>query len=991
LRGEPHPTAAAQRRIAAESARPFDLARGPLIRALLLRLSDAEHTLLLTIHHIAADGWSLSVFCRELTALYNADVAGQPAPLAELPIQYVDFTVWQREGLQGAALERHLAYWREQLTGAPATLELPTDRRRPPVQGHQGAAHTVQLPLTLLTALHALSRRESSTLFMTLLAAFYVLLYRYSGQTDLVVGTAIANRTRPETDPLIGFFVNSLALRADLTGNPPFRELLGRVREVALGAYEHQDMPFEKLVAELRPGRSLSHAPLFQVIFALQNAAIPALALSGLDTHVEGVNNGTAKFDLDVSLTENEQGLRLLIEYNTDLFDAATITRLAGHYQTLLAGIVADPTQRIHALPLLTDAERGDLLADAPIPQSVFPPDRCVHELFAAQVARTPDAVALVYGAQQFTYQELEAQANRLAHYLRGLGVGPDVPVGLCLERGPELVVGLLAIWKAGGAFVPLDPGYPAERLGFMLTDCHAPVLLTHAPVLPALPAFGGTLVQLDADAAAWAAAPTTPPDGGATPANLAYIIYTSGTTGQPKGVLLQHGNLLHTLQASQAEFGFTAADVVACLAAFSFDIALFELFSPLLVGGTCLLVGREQVQDMAQLAALLPQVTALHGVPSLMRQLVNALADRPPAAPGGRQPPLRLVFTGGDAVPPDLLADLHAAFPAARLTVLYGPTETTIICARYLVPPGGAAPGQMIGRAFPGVQLRLYDAHRQLVPVGVPGEVYIGGGGVGRGYLDRPELTAEKFLTLDGHRFYRSGDLARRLPDGHLIFLGRSDNQVKIRGYRVELDEIEALLARHPAVGAAVAVAREDSPSDRRLVAYVVPRAGQAVLLPELRAFLARQLPDYMVPGAILILDSLPLTPHGKVDRRALPAPDYAQLALAQPFTAPRTPVEETLAAIWAGVLGLERVGVADNFFELGGHSLLATQVVSRVRAAFAVDLPLRALFEAPTVAGLALAILQHHAAEADPALLAELLAALDAEDARPPGEANS
>jgi amino acid adenylation domain-containing protein len=968
---------AAARKIAIEDARsPFDLARGPLLRVTLVQLEAERHILLLAMHHIASDAWSMGVFWHELGALYNATVHGQSADLPELPIQYVDFAVWQRQWLQDDVLERQLNYWTQQLAGAPATLDLPTDRPRPRVQRFYSATHTAELPFDLGQALDALARKQDSTPFMVLLAAFQTLLSRYSGQTNIVVGTAMANRTQIELESLIGFFVNTLVLRTHLEQSPTFRELLTRTREITLGAYEHQDLPFEKLVEALHPQRDLSYTPLVQVMFGLQNAPAVELEMTNLRARTEVVPLEGSSFDLALSITESAQGLAASFEYNTDLFDAATVARMAGHYRTLLESTVANTEARIAQLPMLTQSERAELLHDEIDVTDTSLPEQCVHELFELQAAETPNATALVFKDQSLSYQELNTRANQLAHRLRELGVGPEVRVALCLERSLDLVVGLLAILKAGGAFVPIEPNSPRERMAFLLADSQAPVLVTYSTILELLPAYSGATILLDSDQRTSSNAPTTTPVSGVMLNNLAYVIYTSGTTGQPKGVLVEHGNLIHTLRASQAEFRFTCADIMPCLASFAFDIALFELFSPLLVGGTCVVVAKEQVQDVVRLAELLPRVTALHVVPSLMRQLVTFLMSRSKTLSIEK---LRMVFTGGDAVPPDLLGDLQRVFSDAHLYVLYGPTEATIICARYRVLRDAPTQHQMIGRVFPSMRLRLYDAHQQLVPMGVRGEIYIGGASVSRGYLARPELTAEKFVTLDGERFYRTGDLARYRADLNLEFLGRNDTQVKIRGYRIELGEIESILVQHPAVRDAVVLAREDMPGDKRLVAYVVLRAANGIGRSELRTFLKQKLPEYMVPSAILFLAALPLSANGKVDRRALPVPEYDQLAAESEFVEPRTSLEETIATIWADILKLPRVGIHDNFFELGGHSLLATQVISRLRTSLGIELPLRTIFEAPTVEELAVAVLEYQLQNADHALVNQLFAELE------------
>jgi surfactin family lipopeptide synthetase A len=947
-----------QRNLAAEIQRPFDLSRDLLLRATLVRLREDEHALLLVLHHIAADGWSLAVLYRELATLYGAFAQGHTAALPALSIQYADYAVWQRQWLQGAVLEAHLAYWRQQLVDL-TPLELPTDRPRPAAQTFRGAHRTRILPPSLRAAIEALSRQTGGTLFMILLAAFQTLLARYTGQEDIVVGSPIAGRTRIETEDLIGFFINTLALRVDLSGNPPFRTLLGRVREVCLDAYAHQEMPFEKLVEELKPERTLSQSPLFQVMFVLQNASHTALALPDLTATPVEVESGTAKFDLTVFVTAIEEGLQTTVEYNTDLFDAATIARMAGHFQTLLAGIVADPDQRLAALPLLTDAERAQVAAwNATARED---PQACVHDGIAAQAARAPERVAVVGAGGSLTYRELEARAERLAGHLRSLGVGPDRLVGVCLERTPEMVVAVLAVLKAGGAYVPLDPAYPAARLAYMSEDAGLTVLISQRALVAAVPTRSVPLVLVDEPAATWghAAGPA------ASRENLAYVIYTSGSTGQPKGVPITHRALGNLLTSMAREPGFTATDTLLAVTTLSFDIAALELFLPLSTGGTVVVATRAQAVDGVELQALLATagVTVMQATPATWRLLLEA---------GWTGTPKLKILCGGEAVPRDLANRLLAR--AAEVWNVYGPTETTIWSSAGKVVPGEGAIS--IGRPIANTQMYVLDGHRNPLPAGVPGELYIGGTGLSPGYWNRPDLTAERFVadpfSADpGARLYRTGDRARWRPDGTIECLGRLDHQVKIRGFRIELGEIEAALARVDGVAQAVVVARDDTPGEKHLVAYVVPTIqplGPSVTAGDLpvdavplraatlRATLRVTLPEYMIPTSFVFLDALPRTPNGKVDRTALPAPG-AEVDQGTRYVAPRTPLEEGLARIWAEVLQVDQVGVHDNFFALGGHSLMATRVLSRMRQTLRIDLPLRQLFSCPTIAGLAVA----------------------------------
>ncbi|MET0396317.1 MAG: non-ribosomal peptide synthase/polyketide synthase, partial [Longimicrobiaceae bacterium] len=944
--------AEALRLAAAEALRPFDLARGPLLRAALLRLADDDHVLCLTLHHVVSDGWSRGVLVRELSALYAALARGEAPRLPELPVQYADYAVWQRAWLSGGALEEQIGWWKERLAGAPPLLEIPTDRPRAPGSSPAAASIGFRAAPGLPPRLREVARREGATLFMTLLAGWQALLGRWAGQDDVVVGSPVAGRDRRETEGLIGFFVNMLPLRADLSGDPTWRELLARVRRATLGAYDHQALPFERLVDELGVARSLAHAPVFQTVFTLDqdggDGGRPELG----DLAVASFGGGghVAKFDLDLVLADAGEELGGALVYRSALFEAATVARMAGHLAAVLDALAADPGMRLSEASLLGDAERAQLLAGARAEPASDPP-ACVHELFSAQAARTPGLVAVAGPGGTLRYAELERRSNRLAHHLRGRGAGPEVRVGICLERGVEMVVAVLGVLKAGGAYVPLDPAYPAARLAYTLADSGAALLVSESRLLASVPDFGGGRVLLDADREAIAGEPDGAPRSGADLRNAAYVVYTSGSTGLPKGVVVEHAGLANTLLGTRAGFAPAAGEVMPALASFAFDIWGFEVFGPLLSGGEVRLPPREAVLDVERLAGELAEADAVHAVPALMREL----AARVRAGPG-TLPRMRRVFVGGDAVPPDLLAEMREAFPAAGIRVLYGPTEASILAAASR-PETGSPGWRVVGRALPGVGLYVCDAAGSLLPAGVPGELWIGGAGVARGYLGRPGLTAERFVPdafggEPGARLYRTGDRVRRRADGELEFLGRIDQQVKVRGFRVEPGEVEAALRELPGVREAAVAAREDSVGEKRLVAYVVPAEGARPTAGELRARLQGRLPEHMVPGAFVLLEALPLTPTGKVDRRALPAP--AGPAAAE-HVSPRTPAEGVLAEIWGDVLGAERVGVDEDFFELGGHSLLATRVVSRVRAAFGVELPLRALFEAPTVGALA------------------------------------
>jgi amino acid adenylation domain-containing protein len=943
---------AAARELAHDDAlRPFDLSRGSLVRATLARLGDDSHLALFTLHHIISDGWSFGVLVRELAALYQSFAAGEPSPLAELPVQYADYAVWQRARLQGDELERLLTYWRAQLAGVPI-LELPTDNPRPATQGFRGKTQTFTLPRELRESLTDLGRSEGATLFMTLLAAFQTLLARYSGQEDVAVGTPIAGRQRLETENLIGFFVNTLVLRSDLSGDPSFRELLRRVREVTLGAYAHQDLPFERLVEELQPDRSMSRAPLFQVLFALQNAPSSSLVLPGLRLTSLPPDAATAKFDLTLIMHETESGLAGSLNYDADLFDDATAARLITHFERLLRGVAAEPDRSLSELSLLSPSERRQLLVEWNDTRSDYPRESGLHELFEAQAAERPDAVAIVHAAGQMTYGELNARANRLAHRLIKLGVGPEVVVGICAERGPELIVGLLGILKAGGAYLPLDPAHPRERLSFMLKETRARLLLTQQRLRAALPADGPPVISLDADRPAVARERADNPGVRVRADNLAYVTYTSGSTGRPKGVAVTQRGVARLVKRSDyAAFG--PEEVFLQFAPVAFDASTFEVWGSLLNGARLVLMppGTRTLAELGQ--TLRAQgVTTLWLTAGLFHLMTDEHAED---LRGVRQ-----LLAGGDVLSPAHVQKfLRAADPGSTLVNGYGPTEnTTFTCCHPMRAGAQFDQTVPIGRPVAQTQVYVLDADLQPVPVGVVGELYAGGDGLARGYVNRPQLTAERFIphpfgAEPGQRLYRTGDMARHLPDGALEFLGRRDGQVKVRGFRIEPGEVEAALRDCGGVREAVVVARAGEGGESYLAAYLLAEPQVAANVAGLRLILKERLPDYMIPASFVFLEEFPLTPRGKVDRRALPEPSRAKSEGAQ--SAPLDPVEEILAGIWAEVLRLEVVGREANFFELGGHSLLATQLISRARAAFGVELPLGRLFEEPTVAGLA------------------------------------
>lgn len=972
---------------AKEASRPFDLARGPLIRARVLRLGVEDHVLLLSMHHIISDGWSMGVLFRELAAFTESLFTDSEPALAPLPVQYADYAIWQREWLQGDVLDEQLRYWRNQLANTPV-LDLPTDRPRPAVQTYRGAEESLQVPQTLLERLKTLSRDSDVTLFMTLLAAFKVLLHRYTHQGDIVVGSPVAGRTEPEVEELIGFFVNTLALRTDVSGNPTFLDLLDRVRTVALDAYAYQDVPFEKLVDELDVERDTSYTPLFQVMFVLQNAPTAELNLPGISFNALPFEHREAKFDLTLAMTENENGLHALLEYNTDLFDAGTVRRMLTHFQQLLYGIVANPKQRISDVALLTDEERHTLLYGRHAGQGNYREDRCLHTLFAEQAARTPDAVAVIDEARTLTYAELDRRANKLAHRLQATGVEPETIVGLHVERSLDVVVGVLGILKAGGAYLPLDPVYPAKRLAYMLDDAEAALVVTQRQLVENLPtSYRETAICLDTDWEDIAQQPAHAPMSGTTTDNLAYVIYTSGSTGRPKGVAVDHQNVLRLFAATDDWYQFSEHDVWTLFHSYAFDFSVWELWGALLYGGRVVVVSQDVSRSPEIFYDLLrrEEVTVLNQTPSAFRQLMRVERERDMPADDLA---LRLIIFGGEALELNSLRPWyeHHGDTEPTLVNMYGITETTV---HVTYRPLGwqdvrAARGSVIGEPIPDLQVYILDDRLEPVPVGVPGEMYVGGAGVSRGYLNRPALTASRFLPdpfgdTPGARLYRTGDVARFLPDGDIEYLGRIDHQVQVRGFRIELGEIEAVLGEQPGVHGVVVTTHEGASDDVRLVAYVTVDEDRAPTEAGLRAAIQQQLPDYMVPARILTLDDFPLTANGKIDRRALAAPEAVAPDTERAYVAPRSPTERRLAGIWGEVLGIEQVGIHDDFFALGGHSLLATQVVARIRSAFDVDIPLHVLFESPTIAELVTVIVEQQAACTDDDVLAHELAQIE------------
>jgi amino acid adenylation domain-containing protein len=995
-----------RRHLKQEAQQPFDLENGPLLRCTLLKLSETEQILLFTTHHIISDGWSLEVLVREVAALYESFCQGQPSPLPALPIQYADFALWQRQWLQGEVLETQLSYWKQQLAGE-VVLELPADRTRPAVSSFQGERQSFTLSAGLTESLKTLSRQAETTLFMTLLAAFKALLYRYTSQSDLRVGTPVANRNRTEIEGLIGFFVNTLVLRTEVVGELSFLELLAQVRDVTLAAQDHQDIPFERLVEALQPERSTNHTPLFQVMFALQNAAQTPLALPGLTLTPLLIDSETAKFDLSLSVEEINDQLVCEFEYRTDLFDAGTITRMQGHFQTLLEGIITNPQQRLYELPVLTASERHQLLFDFNQTHLEIFPNFCIHQLFEAQVEKTPDHIAVVFENQHLTYRQLNEKANQLAHYLRSLGVKPEVVVGLCVERSLEMIVGILGILKAGGGYLPLDPAYPIERLSFMIEDANVLILLTQKHLLETLSIHPEKAICLDTDWEIIQQESSENPVNQTTSQNLVYVIYTSGSTGKPKGVMIEHHSLVNFTQAAGQNYEINAQDRILQFASISFDAAAEEIFPCLTQGATLVLRTQWMLNSIPTFLEKCQDwnITILDIPTALWHQITLELELENIPFPDS----IRLVIIGGEkALTERLKAWKNKIKTSIKLINTYGPTEATVVATFWEIPQDHksqlllnlTSAGLPIGRPITNTQTYILDHHLQPVPIGIPGELYVGGAGVARGYLNRPDLTSEKFisnpfledalLNKDGRvfntnhsitshlfdkptpsrdvpperlydvtsvthplphssRLYKTGDLVRYLPDGNIEYLGRIDHQVKIRGFRIELGEIEAVLNQHSNIKEVVVFPQQDPSKNQRIVAYIVPK-NKETNLGGYREFLQEKLPDYMIPSIFLQLEKIPLTVNGKVNLKALPTPDFTRQC--DKITSPRNPIEELLVNLWKQLLGIEKIGIHDNFFNLGGHSLLATQMMSRLQKTFKFEIPLRTLFESPTIA---------------------------------------
>ena len=941
-----------------EALRPFDLTQVPLLRATLVRLNDTDHRLFIALHHIIFDGFTVyQVFLQELRALYEALTSGQPSTLSPLNIQYADYSAWQRNWMQGEKLTDQLAYWKQQLAGAPTTLELPTDHPRPAVLTYRGSIQSFSLSRHLTDELKAFSRHEGCTLYVTLLAAFSILLYRYTSQEDILIGTATAGRNQPELQKLLGIFINTLVMRADLTGNPGIRELLARLREMTIDAQTYQDVPFEYVVKELQPERGAGQNPLFQVLLMLE-PPIPVLPSGWTLTHMD-VNTHTSKFDLSLIFEDREEGLLGRFEYSTDLFDDGTVARMVGHWQTLLVAIIQDPTQHISDLPILTENEQQQLLGKWNATQTAYPAEKSVHQLFEEQVQRRPEAIALVFENQTMNYKELNTRANQLAHRLLQLGVGTEKCVGLYMDRSLEMVVGLLGILKAGGAYVPLEPSYPRERLAFMLQDTQAVVLLTQPALLDMLPSQGLEMICLDASWTAIDQEPVENPVSETRAENLAYVMYTSGSTGRPKGVEIRHFSI------NRLVFGVDYARLDETrtflhMAPISFDASTFELWGSLLHGACCVLYP-ERIPTPKNIGMLIRKhnVTTLWLTASLFDAIID---DAPEELLGIDQ-----LLTGGEALSVSHIRRALSLLPGTELINGYGPTESTTFTCCYPIPEELSENPRSIpiGRPIGNTQTYILDKYLQPVPIGIPGELHIGGAGLARGYHNRPELTLEKFIPnpfSDQHddRLYKTGDLVRSLPDGTIEFLGRLDQQVKIRGYRIELSEIEIVLGQHRAVREAIVMVQQDERGEKSLVAYVVLIEERRVKIEDLRHFLKERLPEYMIPTDFILLDALPLTPNGKLDRDALPVPESNWHKAGESYVAAKLMIHLQLVTIWEELLNTRPIGIQDNFFYLGGHSLLAARLVNRIEQTFGKKISLSTLFAGPTIEQLAQALQQ-------------------------------
>ncbi len=980
-------------RIARDQAQqPFDLSTGPLFRVGLVRMAQEKHLVLLTMHHVVSDAWSLTIFIREIALLYEAFSEGKESSLSPLKIQYADYASWQHKWLQGKVFEDHLKYWEEKLGDSPPVLNLPTDFPRPAYQTFNGKKYLFTLPKSLSEPLEKLSKHVDATLFMALMAGLKVLLYRYTNQEDIAVGTPIANRNRMETESIIGFFINTLVMRTDLSGNPTVREMLQRMKEVALGAYAHQDMPYELLVEKLQPERDMSRSPFFQVMFNLMNAPALVLKLPNITFEPAQIDSETAKFDLTFDMIEDENGMTGAIIYNTDLFAEETIQRMAGHYLNILEQMIQHPDKPILSLSIMTSTEEKQLLEQWNKPTIRFEKlqDELLPQMFETQVEKTPDAVAVVFENEKLTYQALNQRANQLAYHLKNAGVKPEALAGVYLERPVDVIVSLLAIFKAGGVYLPLDPTYPKDRLNYMIEDSQVPVIITQQELIDVLSQNSAKFINLDEDFETIAGQRIENPPSLTDGENAAYMIYTSGSTGKPKGVQISYSAIANHCLNMKSFFDLSSSDHVLQFASFNFDASLEQILPTLIAGAQLVLRGvdvwspdefRKRIKDYG--------LTVINPPTAYWRQLVQEWTE---AADDALTSQLKLVIVGGDLMSAENVKKWHeASMDSVSLLNAYGPTEATITSTIFNVPATGEAEkyshGVPIGRPTALRTVYILDNNFNPVPIGVPGELYIGGPCLARGYFNRPDLTADRFIpdpnSKDaGARLYKTGDLVRFLPDGNIDFLGRVDNQVKVRGFRIELGEIESVLSQDSAVDEVVVTAPEEKLGGKQLAAYLTlkKRADEEEKNSAyFRNFLREKLPEYMIPSIFMILDEMPRTPIGKINRKALPAPDMDRAAMENSYVAPRNSVEEMIAELWAEALQVKRVGIRDNFFDLGGHSLMATQIISRLRQEFQVDFPLRRLFETPTIESLALAIAECQAEQAEEGDVDDMLAEIE------------
>lgn len=962
-----------------EANQPFDLSTGPLLRVTLLQFSDEDHALFVIMHHIVSDNWSTALFVHEILQLYRGYLQGISSSLPQLAVQYADFAVWQRKWLQGKTLDKQLAYWRDKLSDIPPLLDMPLDKSRPGFQTFHGDYKLFDIPDMTVKRITALSKEQDVTLFMTLLAAFYSLLYRYTGQDDICIGSPVANRNRKETENLIGFFVNTLVLRASINGDMTFRELLQQVKKTTLEAQEHQDLPFEILVEELDPERDMSRSPLFQVMFVMNNVPVDTLQLPDLEIEIVEIENKTAKFDLILNVTEATDGLHCKLEYNTDLFISESMKRLIEHYLLHLSSLLNDPGKPIKSIPLLTEDERHLVLEEWNRSEKQYDEHRTIAELFRNQVYRTPEATALRISDQKYSYEELNGLSNQLARHLIKQGLKNGQIVGVNANRSPEMIIAFLAILKTGAVYLPLDPTYPVERLKYMMADSRADFLLTQSQLSTNLTSEAIKTVHLDLIRETIADEDSGDMEDFPPAQDTAYIIYTSGSTGQPKGVEISQQALANHCLDMAEYYQLTAEDNVLQFAALNFDASIEQILAPLISGST-VCMRDDEIWDSFQFARVIEKynLTVINPPTVYWAQLAADWAQKPESVPENN---LRLVIIGGDVLKTDALQNWYKTpLKKVRLLNAYGPTEATITATTFEIPYGFSADRVPIGRPRANRILYVLDKDGNPVPPGVAGELYIGGSVLAKGYLYRPQLTAQKFINdpfseIEGRRLYRTGDRVRFLPDGNLEFLGRIDFQVKIRGFRIELGEIESVLIQMPQIRQSIVQAVEDNQHNKRLVAYYVSEQSASLTKEQIREFLSARLPEYMIPSVFIELSELPLDPSGKINRRALPQPDPEHLAIKTEYVAPRTPTEEKLCLMIKNILQIERVGVHDSFFDLGGHSMMATQVVSRIREEFEVEISLRTLFEHPTAAGIAQAIAEVQAEALDENELNKLL----------------